>query len=413
MIAILAALKKEYLMLVRDRSGLILLFLMPAFLVIIMSLLQDNALRKLNDDGIPVLVINEDQDSIGYKFIADLKRSNVFQVVVDSVMPAGDLQRYIRAKGMMAYIHIPKGASENVRKGSSVLMSKIMSSYGMPATDTSIVTRMMVDVEIDPTLSKSQVLALNVGLDRILLQLQGDMMVNALIKPGSGQSNTSAQVLELRQIKNENAIVPNAVQHNVPAWTIFSMFFIIVPLATSMVNERKEGSLFRLKTIQEGIRNVMIAKVMMFLTVGVFQMLMLLLIGLYLIPLFGLPALQTGNQYHLIFITTFSIAFAASSFGLFFGTVAQTHQQASVGGAVTILLFAALGGVWVPVYLMPSIMQKVSLISPLNWGLEAFHDLFLRTADFSEIVGKVATLLIFGAICLFLTIRISNYRNSI
>lgn len=411
--AVLSACKKEALILLRDRSGLILLFLMPAMLVLIMSLLQDSALRKINDDGIPMLVINEDKDSIGNKFIAELRRTNVFQITEDSILPGKDLAAYLQDKGYMAYIHIPAGASAAVRKSSALLMAKIMSSYnGIAPAEDSLKT-LNIDIFTDPTLSKSQVLAINAGLERILLQLQGDEMISSLYRQGSGTPAKSKQALTLSEVKSTTEIVPNAVQHNVPAWAIFSMFFIVVPLAGSLVSERNEGSLFRLRTIPDAIRNVLLAKSVVYLTVGICQMMFLLLIGLYLLPLFGLPALQTGNQYHLILLTTFCISFAASCFGLMFGTVASTHQQASIGGAVTVLVLAALGGIWVPVYLMPAVMQKISLISPLNWGLEAFHGIFLRQANFMQIAGELVALLSCGIVCLIVTIRFSEYKNSL
>ena len=44
-------------------------------------------------------------------------------------------------------------------------------------------------------------------------------------------------------------ITPNATQHNVPAWTIFAMFFIIMSLGGSVVREKVSGSFIRLKTL--------------------------------------------------------------------------------------------------------------------------------------------------------------------
>ncbi|MBL0199403.1 MAG: hypothetical protein IPP81_04290 [Chitinophagaceae bacterium] len=36
-------------------------------------------------------------------------------------------------------------------------------------------------------------------------------------------------------------IVPSAVQHNVPAWTIFAMFFIAIPLSNSILKEKQKA----------------------------------------------------------------------------------------------------------------------------------------------------------------------------
>jgi len=43
-------------------------------------------------------------------------------------------------------------------------------------------------------------------------------------------------------------IVPNASQHNVPAWTIFAMFFVVISLGGALYGE-VERSFIRLKTL--------------------------------------------------------------------------------------------------------------------------------------------------------------------
>ncbi len=54
-------------------------------------------------------------------------------------------------------------------------------------------------------------------------------------------------------------------------------------------------------------------------------------------------------------------------------------------GAVSVVIAAALGGVMVPVYVMPQVMQKLSIFSPLAWGLDGFIKLFVRSGDLASI----------------------------
>lgn len=48
---ILASITKEFLILIRDRAGLGILFLMPMILVFIMTFIQDAALKSINELG--------------------------------------------------------------------------------------------------------------------------------------------------------------------------------------------------------------------------------------------------------------------------------------------------------------------------------------------------------------------------
>ena len=71
----LASVRKERLLLQRDKAGLAMLFLMPAALVLIMTLLQDSTFRVLEEKKIPVFVINCDQDTFGLNIVDGLKHS--------------------------------------------------------------------------------------------------------------------------------------------------------------------------------------------------------------------------------------------------------------------------------------------------------------------------------------------------
>jgi len=60
-----ALLYKDFLLLVRDFWGLTLLFAMPWALVLLMTNLQDSTFRSINENRIPVYLLNADRDSLG------------------------------------------------------------------------------------------------------------------------------------------------------------------------------------------------------------------------------------------------------------------------------------------------------------------------------------------------------------
>jgi ABC-2 type transport system permease protein len=189
--------------------------------------------------------------------------------------------------------------------------------------------------------------------------------------------------------------VPNAVQHNVPAWTIFAMFFIAIPLSGSIMKERNEGSVFRLHTMPSPYLLLVNGKIIVYVTVCLIQFLLMLSVGLVFLPMLGLPALVLGHSYTGIFILTLATAFAATGYGVMVGTLASTEHQGAILGALSILLLSALGGIWVPSYVMPEVMRNISAYSPLNWALTGFYKLFLRGAGAGDILVDALKLMIF------------------
>ena len=67
---------------------------------------------------------------------------------------------------------------------------------------------------------------------------------------------------------------------------------------------------------------------------------------------------------------------------------------------MSVVILAAIGGVWIPTFVMPPLMRTVARISPLNWGLEGFNTLFVRGGGLSDVAPYAAASLVFFAIML-------------
>ena len=94
--------------------------------------------------------------------------------------------------------------------------------------------------------------------------------------------------------KNANEkLVLNSVQHNVPAWTMFAMFFILFPLAGNFIKEREEGSMLRLRLISGSQFPVMAGKFLFYFGVCLLQFVLMILVGIFIMPLLGLQQLDT------------------------------------------------------------------------------------------------------------------------
>ena len=136
-----------------------------------------------------------------------------------------------------------------------------------------------------------------------------------------------------------------------------------------------------------------------------------MLVGLVLLPLIGTPVLNLGSTYLGLILLVITSALAASGFGILVGVTASSHEQASTFSAVSIIIAAAIGGVMVPVYLMPETMQDISAYSPLAWGLNGFLDIFVRGADFWSVLPNVFSLFLFSLVALVISIFLFKFRN--
>ena len=212
--------------------------------------------------------------------------------------------------------------------------------------------------------------------------------------------------------KSEKAkIMPNSTQHNVPAWSMFAIFFIVISLAGNMIREREIGCFNRLMTMPCSFHLYVLSKVGVYLGVCLLQLTMIIVTGMYIIPMFGLPALKLGHSVSSLLAMSVSSSLAAIGYGLAIGSIARTNQQASVFGAISVVILAAVGGVWIPVFLMPRFMLIISKVSPLNWGINGFNDIFVRDAGFLDILPFFSASLVFFIITLLISYHTARHRR--
>jgi len=122
-----------------------------------------------------------------------------------------------------------------------------------------------------------------------------------------------------------------------------------------------------------------------------------------------MPKLQVTNWLTLFFITLAS-SFAATGYGIVIGTWASTQTQASIFGSVSTVILAAIGGVWIPVTVMPDVLRSVSEISPMNWSIQGYYSVFLRSVTLIELLPQITKLMIFYACCTLLSLFFRKYQ---
>ena len=408
-----SACRKEILLLLRDKAGLAMLFVMPMSLIVISSLMQEfgwNSITK--DPSIQVLFVNNDPDSLGIKIRDGFKGSESFEVV-DSVNHKSLTDAAAKAavaKGdYLIAIVVPDGATRTMRANVRLMVAKVLAGFGMgnPGLVNGLTFKDSVNVTIyfDPTVKKAFKNAVISSVRENYYKIQTDWVFKTfnreialqmpLYKPPSEAFKEVLRFKEVFPSYRKQELIPNTVQHNVPAWTIFAMFFIVIPFTQSLIKEREEGSLFRLLTMPVSYMTLLMAKVGIYLMVCMLQTVFMLLTGVLLLPLFGLPMLDLGNDFIALLVMTLVVSMAAVGYGLMVGTVARTHQQAAAFGSISVIILAAMGGLWVPIYLMPHFMRTVSLFSPLNWAITGYYSIFLRGGNILNILPEAFRLLMF------------------
>lgn len=409
---------KEFKVFTRDRAAMAITFIMPVALVFIVTIIQDSTFRSVNETAVPLLFADQDKDSIVIQLEKALNATEFFKVEKKEISEEETRALVSEGKFLIGII-VPKGASQQLRERAKERISELFpdeDSIKKQMDSNSIQLKLV----FDPVTKESFKVSISGAIDKIVSGIEMQSMMTALgeelkdISPESKKPDLENKplVTTLQEYAGgKTAIVPNSVQHNVPAWTMFAMFFICIPLAGNIIKEREDGSAFRLLTMPGSYFNVMLGKIIFFLKVNFIQFVLMIIMGLYVLPMLGLPKLSLGHNYFTLLVIALSAGMAATGYGLLIGTIANSQDQASMFGAVSVVILAALGGVWIPTFVMPELMRTISGISPLNWGLEAFYGVFLRGLTLSGVLIHVIKLIIFFALCLGISFYYQTNRR--
>lgn len=417
---------KESLLLRRDKTGLMVLFMMPAILVVIITLVQENVMELTGEKQTQVLFLDEDQGLVGEKMQkAFLGSSRITLVKLDHLKQSRKeaVNKVLRGDYQVCVI-VPAKTTENLEKKIQSLFSPgIQSIQKEKLTDTllvyfapgilpgfrsgilAVLQMAVADIEMEIKIrafeKRSEKLLKDVSL---LMEMQGEKLDLGLEQ--LKQSVLSITESDVGAVGKAQSI--SAVQHNIPSWSLFGLFFTAIPLAGSLLMERNSGIWRRLLTMPASPVTLLIGKIVAYIGVCFSQLLLIVLIGRFLFPHLGLPAFTVSGSFPALLIIILCCSLAACGYGILLGSACSTIEQASMFGSISIVVAAALGGIMAPVYAMPGIMQKISVVSPLNWGLTSFQDILIRGYSLADTADNLARLLLFFLVTLLVSWKLTR-----
>lgn len=392
-----ALVRKEWIVLRRDPFGLAVLFLMPALFILVMSLALQDVMDRRRTDEREVLWLDQD----GSYFAAELRHRLADQSPLQfrSVSQPEALELLGRGQ-VVASVQIPPGLRERLDPDAT---EPLLTLAFDPVFDTPSRARFTAELQGNLLGLKAEYLAEDLlGLP----QAEADLMREAL--------RPDRLNLDIRGLHGELAAsspLPDATQQSVPAWIVFAMFFVIMPLSTSVIGERGTGTLQRLAMINATPFTLLLAKVPLYLLITQLQTLLMLAIGMWLVPALGGAALQLPSPAWALLPISIATGFAAIGVALLIATVARSAVQATtIGGAVN-LLMAAVSGIMVPRAVMPESLQMIGSISPMAWAVDGYWDIILRQSPPSASFAECMALLVLGGVCMGLASRWLKMEN--
>jgi ABC-2 type transport system permease protein len=394
---------KELKLLWRDRQALALLFLMPVFFILVMSFALEGVFEAgTRERPLDILVVNEDRGDLAARTIEAARALPGFRLVERDA--AGPLRReaaeaLIRGGGQRFALVFGPDYSERLRGGPA---------GGGNGWGLALV--------VDPAVN-TQVQAIVRGTiegvaDRIRLAARlpdaVQNLVESVAEPGLGDEPAEggeSAVADIQNLVSDPAQRPalelaapagyraerrpTATEQNVPAYAIFGVFFIVLTLAKSFLRERSDGTLVRLRTAPVA-RPVLIAgKVLPFYLVNLLQIALMFAVGA---AVFGM---RIGSLPAFV-LMSLATAAAANGLGVLVAAIGRSEAQVDTLSVLLGITLAALGGLMVPAYVMPGLLQTLSRLTPQAWALAGYQDVIVRGLGARDVLPEAGALLGFA-----------------
>ena len=417
---ILAILAKEIKVLIRDRKALAILFAMPAFFILVMSY----ALEGVFEAGgkarpFEVAVVNLDRGGLGREVIADLKGMEgiiLLEAVNGAPLTQEKAEELVRQGQYPLALLVPEDFSEKILTATQDPARKAAVTFiHDPATNIRLLSGIKGTLQ-GVILRRTLLATLPARFKKVLAGEMGDFPIavgpvppvtekqidDLLARATKGEGNGPEVAFVSRSPRGYPAgRFPSTTEQNVPSYTIFGVFFIVMTLASSFIREKKEGTFQRILSAPLPKTILLMGKLLPYFLVNLVQILLMFAVGVFFFDM-------TLGDPTALMIVSLALALAANGLGLLVASLGKSEAQVEGLSVFLAITLSALGGMLVPAYIMPGAMKTLSLFTPHAWALAGYQDVIVRGLGVGEVIPETGVLLLFAG--LFFTFAWWKFR---
>jgi ABC-2 type transport system permease protein len=357
---------------------------------------------------IEILVVHQDGGRLAEQAIADLKRMEGFILIEthEGIPLTSAKAEQLIGKGVYPLaLLFPEGYTEKILKTSKDPQKEKATVYLLsdPAMNLQLlatvrgaiqgaIERRVLLTRIPQRLK--EMFGTLEGMEGQLDNLLGDTNV-------SGRERSNVDFIHTFPKGFNAGRRPTATEQNVPAYTIFGVFFIVLTLASSFLQEKRDGTFQRILAAPLSKTALLIGKLLPYYLVNLIQIGLMFCVG---VVVFGI---KLGNIPALV-IVSLALAAAANGLGLLVAALGKTEPQVNGLSVLLAITLSALGGMMVPTFIMPNLMKTLSLFTPHAWALAGYHDIIIRGLGTKEVLTEMAVLLGFASF--FFVVALWRFR---
>ncbi len=209
--------------------------------------------------------------------------------------------------------------------------------------------------------------------------------------------------LKEEPVTARQGVTYNSYAHSFAGMGIQFLLFVALDFGIAFLLERQGGLWKRLRAAPLSRSSLLLGKTLAGSLVGLISVGATFAFGIVVL---GIRIQGSVAGFLLLLLAS---ALMASAFGLLLAALGRTPGATRGLAILAILLLVMLGGGWVPAFVFPAWLQKVTLVLPTRWAIDGLDAVTWRGAGFAAGALPAAAVLL-GYTALFLLVARLRFR---
>ena len=412
MISFRALVRKDILLFLVDRRALLMSFAVPIAIGSFFGYVLGGSGNQADASKIAILAVDQDHSAISAEIVKRLSAEKALDVKPST----------------------PLEARAAVRKGSATVAVIIPKNFGQEAGDAFFGPRQKPEIGVlfDPSHSAERAMVTGI--------LAGDVMQAVSKEMFTGQSGREMVKNSLAQVEQSQGLAPedkkpledllrsvdrwdrqrdqdgdggsrglsmpyttheeavtahenaqyNGYAHAFAGMVVQFVLFLGIDVGIGLLQQRQRGlwKRFRAAPLSRGVllgSRAVSASILAFVVV--------LVNFLFARLIFGVRV--DGSMLGFLGVSA-AFALMTAGFGMLVAAIGKTPEATRGLAIFAVLIVVMLGGAWIPMFLFPQWLQKLTLVMPTRWAMDGLEAMTWRGLGWEAALAPIAVLLLFA-----------------
>lgn len=361
----------------RDRTAIFFVLLFPLLIIFVIGV----ATSGFDDDRLPVGIVDGGSGELSDGFRAAIERSEVLATL--SYDGTAELRRAVRRGVVAAGVVVPSDYDRSLRSGGEAEVLFISDpSRGFPAAARAAIAAAAAG-------QGARIQAAQFATERAGGSFEGNLeqaqRTERLFTPVEVEARSLGAT--------GRRFLMSGFEYTAPANLTLFVFILSLAASAQIVESRRLGVTRRMLSTPTTASTILFGQALARFGFAGFQAVYILALGLFVFGVnFGDPLGAAALVLLFVLVGT--------TFGILFGTIFRTAEQATAIGPPAGIAMGMLAGCMWPRFIMPVPMQRIGQLFPQAWAMDAWIKLVARGAGVIEILPQLAVLAAFVVVLL-------------